>query len=247
MNLFNRIWRRRRENGGQHVSVTPPCFVIGDIHGCADLLMQMLERCPEEAEVICVGDYIDRGDQSAQVLRFLFEHPKITCLMGNHEAMLLKFLENPNGRAKRWLRFGGIQTLESFGILKATENPDAADRERLAENLAKAMGPDLITWLRNLPSHAIRGNVLITHAGADPAKAPDEQDDDVMIWGHPAFASRRRTDNMWVLYGHVIVNIAEQRHGRISIDTGAYATGRLTAAHLGPDGCTFTEVTHITD
>ncbi|MEY1556943.1 metallophosphoesterase [Yoonia sp. R2331] len=242
MRLMKRLWPARQSNRTVPISVDPPCFVIGDVHGCADLLAKILDRAPPDADLICVGDYVDRGDHSADVLGILQARPDITCLMGNHEAMMLKFLDNPIGPANRWLRFGGLQTLASFGVTGGAETDDPDQLTRLSEALRTAMGTALIDWLRDLPCQTLRGNVMITHAGADPALAPADQDDKVLIWGHPDFAKRKRDDGLWVLHGHTIVNMPEARNGRIAIDTGAYATGRLTAAHLTPQGCTFVEV-----
>ncbi len=244
MSLLNRLWPQRQPDPAAPVCVDPPCFVIGDVHGCDTLLARLIDRAPQGADIICVGDYVDRGEHSAAVLHMLHARPDITCLMGNHEAMMLKFLDAPDGPARRWLRHGGLQTLASFGVSGGTETADPALAQRLSDDLRAAMGPALIDWIRQRPCKLLRGNVLITHAGADPALAPDAQDDKVLIWGHPDFAKRRRTDGLWVLHGHTIVNVPEARNGKIAIDTGAYATGRLTAAHLNSDGCTFVGVNH---
>ncbi len=247
MSLLNRLWPRRQSERLAPVAVASPCFVIGDIHGCAVLLERLLARAPEGSELICVGDYVDRGDQTADVLRLLMARPDITCLLGNHEAMLLNFLDEPTGPAKRWLRHGGLQTLASFGVSGGADTTDPELLQKLSDDLAAAMGPAMIDWLRELPCKALRGNVLITHAGADPALSPDDQPDKVLIWGHPDFGKRARSDGFWVLHGHTIVNVPEMRHGKIAVDTGAYATGRLTAAYLTSDGCVFIGVDHTDD
>ncbi len=244
MSLLNRLWPWRQQANAAPIVVDPPCFVIGDLHGRMDLLDKLLDRAPEGAALICVGDYVDRGDHSADVLRYLQGRSDITCLMGNHEAMMLKFLDEPTGKASRWLRHGGLQTLASFGVTGGAETSDAPTLQRLADELRIAMGPELIAWVADLPCQHLCGNVLVTHAGADPALAPADQDDKVLIWGHPDFAKRRRDDGLWVLHGHTIVNMPEAKDGRIAIDTGAYATGRLTAAHLTAEGCTFVQVDH---
>lgn len=236
------LWPFARARRNDPVHVPEPCFVIGDVHGHFDLLQRLVAKAPQGAEVICVGDYVDRGEDSAGVLRWLQERPEITCLIGNHELMMLAFLDDPTGSAARWLDFGGHQTLVSFGLTDSAVAKDAEALQQLADGLRTAMGPALIDWLRGLPSHVVRGNVLITHAGANPHLPVDGQPDDVLAWGHADFRRVARTDGMWVLHGHTIANIPEVRDGVISIDTGVYATGRLTAAILDTDGCRFVGV-----
>src|SRR6056297_3334458 len=98
-----------------------PLAAIGDIHGCADLLERLLSQLEPDLQVICVGDYIDRGDHSADVLHILHANADIICLKGNHEEMLLNFLEQPETYGRRWFRNGGLQTMASFGIAGLTE------------------------------------------------------------------------------------------------------------------------------
>lgn len=221
--------------------VESPCFVIGDIHGCLGHLERLLDAAPVGAEVVCLGDYVDRGDNSAGVLRLLAQRPDITCLMGNHEAMMLKFIDDPTGSASRWLRYGGLQTLASFGVTGGVETKDEKLLTRLRDDLVDAMDDDLTQWMARLPVLEERGNVAILHAGADPAEPVADQSANTLIWGHPDFGKVPRQDGRWVLHGHTIVDAPTMRDGIISIDTGAYATGRLTAAHLTPDGCVFVQ------
>lgn len=207
-----------------------PFCAIGDIHGRFDLLTRLLTKLEPELQVICVGDYVDRGEHSAEVLRFLQAHPEITCLMGNHEQMLLSFLDDPKAAGPRWLRYGGLQTLASFGVAGVSDTSQGADLEKACEALTAAMGEDLITWLRRLPLSWQSGNIFVTHAGCDPAVPVDEQSASHLLWGHPEFFKMPLQDGNWVLHGHTIVDAPSAEAGRISIDTGAFATGRLTAA-----------------
>lgn len=113
--------------------------------------------------MVCLGDYIDHGPNSAAVLHLLQALPGITCLRGNHEEMLLRFLEDPNGRGQRWLRHGGLETLASFGVASGC-TPDA-----MRDDLYVAMGERTVAWLADLPRLFQSGNVAAAHAGADPA------------------------------------------------------------------------------
>lgn len=218
------------------LNVPEPLCIVGDIHGRADLLSELADRLGGRGRVVLVGDYIDRGEQSAAVLDYLMARSDLECLKGNHEAMCLAFLDNPARHGARWMRAGGLQTLASFGVA-AAPNPDSFTAIRDA--LARAMGDDRIEWLRALPMVCQVGNLVVTHAGADPARPIAEQEDRCLLWGNPDFGKRPRGDGLWVAHGHVIVDAPYARDGRIAVDTGAYATGRLTAAIVAGDTVDF--------
>ncbi|TNJ43017.1 metallophosphoesterase [Phaeobacter sp. B1627] len=214
------------------VAPDEPLCVIGDIHGRYDLFRRILDRLPADHKIICVGDYVDRGEDSARVLRFLIERPDILCLQGNHEKMLLRFLRNPAQNGRHWLDHGGLQTLASFGVPRLAAYMKTPDLVNACDFLSDRMGELMINWLSYLPTSFRSGNVLVAHAGADPRKPVDEQTDSVLQWGHPDFLRTARKDGQWVVHGHTIVSDPKVHNGRISIDTGAYATGRLTAVQL---------------
>lgn len=231
-----------------------PFYALGDIHGRADLLETALEWVESDRAardemgpapvLILLGDYVDRGEQSAQVLDRLFalqrDHPdRVVCLMGNHEKMMLEFLDDPAGRGTRWLRNGGLQTLASYRIGGLAERADAEDLMEACEALEKALPKGMEAWLRGLPLRWQSGNICCVHASMDPDLPPAEQNARSLLWGHRDFFTRARTDGIWVLHGHTIVPAPERAGGRIAIDTGAYATGRLTAAALSPGTCRF--------
>lgn len=215
-----------------------PFIAVGDIHGRVDLLEQFLDLAPAHP-VVCVGDYVDRGDHSAEVLRRLFERSDITCLSGNHEEMMLKFVENPEQAGPRWLRYGGLQTLASFGIAGVTDSSSGKALTDARDALRGAMGDALIGWMQGLATHWQSGNVAVVHAGADPARTIKEQKTQALHWGHPDFARRERKDGIWIVHGHTIVDEPVAENGRIAIDTGAYATGTLTAALIEPGHVSF--------
>jgi serine/threonine protein phosphatase 1 len=217
-------------------------IALGDIHGRHDLLARFLDTRPEQ-QMICVGDYIDRGDNSAQVLRMLQMRPDIICLSGNHEEMMLGFLDAPAQHGSRWLRNGGLQTMASFGVYGVTEASRTEALTQARDKLAETMGDDLITWLRNRPTRWQSGNVAVVHAGADPATPIEDQTTRTLHWGHPDFERKQRQDGVWVVHGHTMVDAAHATQGRIAIDTGAYATGCLTAAVIDEDGVRFETIT----
>ena len=225
-------------------------YVVGDIHGCADQLWTLLDRIDDDiardpgpaGAVVFVGDYVDRGPASADVLRFMAQattdHPGLLVgLMGNHERMLLDFLAEPAGPARRWLRHGGLQTMESFGIGLDLSGAPAA-LETAAQDLRAAMGPDLVAWIAALPTAWRSGTVWVTHAGADPGLPMPDQPPEVLTWGTPAFLAEERRDGQWIAFGHQPFAAPFARAGRIAVDTGAVYGGVLSAARIDPDGTT---------
>lgn len=210
-------------------------YVVGDIHGRLDLLQKLLSELDPDCTVVFVGDYIDRGDQSAQVLRLLYAFSadpkrKTVCLFGNHEDMLLRFLEDPQASATMWMHNGGLQTLTSFGINNFSAFPDEADE--VADKLRREIGAPLLAWLQDRPLLWTSGNVTVVHAALDPSKPLETQPRNVCLWGHTGFRDSRRRDGQWVVHGHTIVTDPTVVDGVISVDTGAFATNVLTAAEV---------------
>jgi len=226
-------------------------YVVGDIHGRADLLELMLElidahiggTAAADPRLVFVGDYVDHGPDSAGVVRRLRELTRdfpanVSCLMGNHERMLLDFLADPPLRGPRWLREGGAATLGSCRV-DADDLHPAAPAEawsHAATRLKGALGHDTLEWLRALPLSWSSGNLWVVHAGADPARPMADQTARVLLWGHPEFDSAPRGDDAWVAHGHVEQDAPTLADGRIGIDTAAWSTGRLTAVAIQPDG-----------
>lgn len=217
--------------------------IIGDIHGMLrpfEALLARLDAEHSDARIICVGDLIDRGNDSAAVLRLAFgRKDRMTVLLGNHEEMLLRYLADPATEAGRWLRNGGLQTLASFGIAPPANTAGTTEHLTVRDRLRSAIGPEIETWLKGLPRYCTDGNIVVTHAGADPWLPISQQPDQALTWGHPDFGRRRRTDGLWVAHGHVIMTDPVAAGGVISVDTGAYAGGPLTAAVVSGNECRF--------
>lgn len=226
-------------------------YVVGDIHGSIDKLETLLTRIDEEtsnspsvdSKVVFVGDYIDRGEASADVLRFMAHvtnaYPdKLIGLRGNHEQMMLDFLSDPTGTAKRWLRHGGLQTLASFGVGAGltTDSRGAGELLDAAGDLMEAVGQDLVDWISNLPFSWSSGSLWVVHAGADPTVAMDAQTSNTLIWGSEAFLKKERKDGNWIAFGHQPFDTPFAEAGRIAVDTGAVYGGAMTAARIDPSG-----------
>lgn len=222
-------------------------YAIGDIHGCLAKMNDLIAKIEAEdpnAPIIFLGDYIDRGAESAQVLKHLMEleakQPnKFICLTGNHEKMLLEFIDDPLGRGARWLVNGGVETLESFGVKATKARLKAEEAMDIADELEEAMPEGMQQWLRDLPMQWSNGNVHCVHAAMDPSAAPDNQKERHLLWGHREFMTTPREDGECVVFGHVIVPKPDVRDGRIAIDTGAYKSGKLTAVHIDTDSWRF--------
>ena len=234
-----------QENANE-IKPESPFFAIGDIHGRADLLRDLLAQInpANDHKLVFLGDYVDRGPDSADTLNQLFELAKdkpedVICLMGNHEQMLIDFIDDPLWRGSNWLRNGGSATLASFGIkgVPVRPEPDCAIEASVA--LERALPRGMLEWLRSLPLHWNSGNIWCVHAAMDPATPPRAQRTKTMLWGHPNFLSVPRNDGVCVVHGHTAIDDPTNMNSRIAIDTGAYRTDRLTAAHVTTGQCRF--------
>ncbi len=218
-----------------------PVQIIGDIHGQIADLTTLVEKLDATRLIVTVGDYIDRGDASAQVLAFLMDktanHPDgWICLRGNHEDMMLAFLQDPERYGQRWLRHGGLQTLASFKVSGVSETSDSATLIRARDALRANMPDGLEDWLRELPLIWHSGNLWVVHAAADPKRGVHAQDPSTLVWGGGDFLTQPRQDGIWVAHGHTVVKTPGAQGGRIALDTGAYFSRVLTAACCDPSG-----------
>jgi serine/threonine protein phosphatase 1 len=220
-------------------------YAIGDIHGRLDLLEELLgkiftddeARRPAETLLIFLGDLIDRGPDSCGVVQRLLElsrsdHPA-RFLMGNHEELFLKALDGDVAATRYLLKFGGKATVLSYGVSESEYNE--ATFEDLTELIASRVPEEHRRFLQSFESRIIVGDFLFVHAGIRPGISLDEQIESDLRWIRGEFL--RHTDNhgLMVVHGHSISEEVELLHNRIGIDTGAYATGRLTCVGLEDD------------
>ena len=213
-------------------------YAIGDIHGRLDLLNLLLERIEEDIAarprarifIIFLGDYIDRGADSAGVVERLrtYQPRDVTTifLSGNHEEVLLKILAGERGIFPSWLKFGGAECAASYGM-------DVAALRRLDEAAAIALLQAKVPrahreFLENCADTFRFGDYLFVHAGIRPGVGIDEQDRSDLRWIRDPFLSDGKDHGFVVVHGHTIVERVEERTNRIAIDTGAYRTGLLT-------------------
>lgn len=214
-------------------------YAIGDIHGRADLLERLhamiaadMETAPERRLVLYLGDYVDRGPDSAVVIERLCRHrppgAETVALLGNHEAMMLEFLDAPYS-APIWLANGGDATLRSYGI----PVPCSSDEFLLTQRSLRGVLPrHHLHFLQELSVQVRFGDYLFVHAGIRPGLPLDRQNREQMIWIRDIFLDSEADHGAVVVHGHTVVHEVEWRPNRIGIDTGAYTTGHLTALVL---------------
>lgn len=220
-------------------------YAVGDIHGRYDLLQKMHALIMSDALscnagcrklIIYIGDYIDRGVESNKVIDFLANNQDKgfdrICLRGNHEHAMLCFLENPySGEA--WLAWGGTATMRSYGVHFSDANGRKLSMDELSRNLRNSMPESHLEFLKNLPVTHVEGDYLFVHAGIKPYVALENQDEqDMMMIREEFIYSDYPSPDKTVIFGHTIFDHPFQQTGKIAIDTGAYATGKLTAAVL---------------
>ena len=223
----------------------PTIYAIGDVHGCFRNMLDAEERIRKdmkqsesEAMVIYLGDYVDRGSDAAAVLNHLTtDHQdgltRIT-LCGNHDDAFLNFVRDPLAWIY-WLgpNFGGEHTLASYGIdVEAMLD----GRSELRETLARAVPQRHLAFLDDLPICLQAERYLFVHAGVRPGIALEAQTDEDLLWIREPFLSLGPGLPLIAVHGHTPSATPEFAPGRIGIDTGCFATGRLTVLKVDASG-----------
>ena len=184
--------------------------------------------------VVYLGDYIDRGAQSSQVLELLVAQPlsgfETVYLRGNHEQSMLDFLDNPRAAAA-WLSYGGQVALLSYGV-GIGKMMMSMDPEMLCDELEQKLPKSHLEFLKACLPVYIEGSYCFVHAGIRPHVAMEEQESSDLFWIREEFTRSRARHQHIVVHGHTISEEVTFRPNRIGIDTGAYETGLLTALVL---------------
>lgn len=229
-------------------------YAIGDIHGRMDLLSLLIAEIEADAaslppdlkvRLVFLGDYIDRGLQSRDVLEYFasgaLERFDPVFLMGNHEEAMLRFL-NEASYGSQWTRFGGAETLYSYGL--APPNTRASLNSH--EDMARARDAWNRTWnefrvrlpahhldfLQSLKPYHVAGDYVFVHAGLRPGVSLQEQTRRDMLWIRDEFLDDAGAFEHLVIHGHTPEDKVYRDNRRIGLDTGAFLTGRLSAARL---------------
>lgn len=218
-------------------------YAIGDIHGRVDLLRRLHGLIAEDAGrrraprniVVYLGDYIDRGDDSPAVIDLLLDEPlpgfDAVHLKGNHEDSLLRFLED-GGIGPSWMLYGGAETLMSYGIRPPPPAGREGEMERAQQELRARLPERHRLFFAGLKLLHEEGDYLFTHAGVRPGVPLDRQQEDDLLWIRDEFLRSDAEFGKIVVHGHTITERPDVQRNRIGIDTGAFASGRLTALVL---------------
>lgn len=229
--------------------MTNPIYAIGDIHGQLEQLHMVLDRIERDggadAEIVFLGDYVDRGANSKEVIELLATGVKSGknwhCILGNHDRMFSMFMEDyprTDHRLKPgydWFhaRIGGMETLASYGV--------DADMDRrifqLHEDARQAVPQHHLDFINHLPTTFVAGDLLFVHAGIRPGVALAQQAEDDLVWIREGFLDDPRPHDWLIVHGHTVVPEATHYGNRVNLDTGAGYGKPLTAAAFEKGQC----------
>ncbi len=219
-------------------------YAVGDIHGRADLLLRLVDDLLEDSRrgeyegrpiLIFLGDYVDRGFQSKDVIDILLSSAlspfETYFLKGNHEQAMLQFLGDP-GIGPRWTQFGGAETLVSYGV-KPPRTQTSVDEWRAAcDELHRVIPPEHVHFLNSLDLSVRIGDYVFVHAGVRPGVPLEAQAEQDLLWIREEFLMDRRPLGAVIVHGHTPAARPFRDGRRIGLDTGAYLSGKLTAARF---------------
>ncbi len=223
-----------------------PIYAIGDVHGCLDALRELEQKIIADARgidsrklIVMLGDYVDRGPESAGVLDHLLAAPPAgfdrICLAGNHEQLMLDVLE---GRAKleRWRALGGEATLASYGIDSERLSRLGSSGEDIRDMIAAAVPDAHREFLRELPVLLSTRLHVFVHAGLRPDLPAAEQSDQSLMSLRLKPEQAAQLPDRYIVHGHTPVSRIAMENRRVNVDTGACFTGRLSALRIWRGG-----------
>jgi serine/threonine protein phosphatase 1 len=244
--MLGRLFKRTATNRPLDSARVPSgarIYAIGDIHGRNDLLQQLLkqidaddaQRGSADTQIIFLGDLVDRGPDSAGVIETAMavkaSGRKTRFLLGNHEEVFLAACRKRDTKTlKFFVKIGGDATLLSYPITR-TEYM-ALDYEQLGARLATLVPEAHLAFLESFEDQIIIGDYAFVHAGIRPGVPLSEQKRSDMRWIKNEFTDQRGDLEKVIIYGHTIYDDIDERGSRIGIDTGAYASGKLSAIGL---------------
>jgi len=217
-------------------------YAIGDIHGRDDLLAALLEQIKHHSEnhsgrrvLICLGDYVDRGLHSQRVIDALdqLNMPDFETifLKGNHDVWLLQALDEIT-QIHPWIETGGLATLLSYGVAIPSAGTPEQRAQAIQQGLRAALPQRHRCFLSALRPYHLEGDYLFVHAGIRPGVALAEQREQDLFWIRDEFLNDNRDYGYCVVHGHSMEAEPQRQANRIGVDTGAYATGRLSCLVL---------------
>ena len=218
-------------------------YAVGDIHGRADLLEALLAQIADDAarqpdtakRLIYLGDYVDRGPASSAVIDMVLrDRPtgfEVVPLMGNHEEMMLRFLEDL-AIGRTWMMNGGDETLRSYGVDPPSMFAGTPVLRHAQQQFAERLAASHKSFLESLAVSHTEGDYLFVHAGVRPGVPLDRQRTEDLLWIRNEFLESDSDFGKVVVHGHSITLDPEFRANRIGIDTGAYRSNQLTCLVL---------------
>ena len=218
-------------------------YAIGDIHGCLGSLEHLLEAIARDcagrsarSHLVFLGDLVDRGPQSKAVVERLRNGPfptdEVHFIMGNHEEVMLDCYDGMIDQLIPWLKYGGLQTLESYGLSRSAILAASAN---LIPAIRAAIPARHIAFLRSFADQVRLGDYLFVHAGIRPGIPVEDQSSRDLRWIRQGFLESRADHGAMIVHGHTIVGEVQVRKNRIAVDTGCYAGGPLSAVVLQED------------
>lgn len=237
-------------------------YAIGDVHGRRDLLEKLIDQIDEDSQslpegtkrlLVFLGDYIDRGLQSKDVIDFMLSDRmqafERVFLMGNHEEALLRFLNDVNF-GKQWVRYGGAETLYSYGLQPpqnsraAMQSHDAMEAfkrawEKVWTEFRNRLPEKHLQFYQNLQHYFVTGDYLFVHAGLRPGEPLENQTVRDMLWIREEFLDAEEQFPQVVVHGHTPTDAIFRDDRRIGLDTGAFISGKLSAVRLFRDEVSF--------
>lgn len=229
-------------------------YAVGDIHGRMDLLLRLVEQIDADAaqlpegvkpQIIFLGDYIDRGLQSRDVIEYFtsgaLDRYDPVFLLGNHEEALLRFLQEVNF-GTQWTRFGGGETLYSYGFAPPNSRASLNSHEEMAkvreawtklwEAFRERLPESHLSFFQSLKPYHVAGDYLFVHAGLRPGLSLEKQSQRDMLWIREEFLDDALPFDHLIVHGHTPEDAIHRDDRRIGLDTGAFLTGKLSAARL---------------
>ena len=220
-------------------------YAVGDVHGRLDVLGPLLRDIATDAVaaatasrplLVFLGDYVDRGPDSKGVVDLILEMRaldrfEVRSLKGNHEEALLQFLGDPTF-GQTWLEHGGGPTLVSYGVQPPAQRTDAEAWVKVRDAFAEALPPDHLAFYQGLELMSVEADYAFVHAGVRPGVALADQSERDLLWIRQEFLQERGPFEKIIVHGHTPLEAPQLAPNRLGVDTGAYATGVLTAVRL---------------
>lgn len=238
--VLKRLFRAPKKDGWPPLPPGERVVAIGDIHGRADLLAQLLAQIdalraarplPRDL-LVCLGDYVDRGPDSAGVVSMLIERarrqPGCIFLRGNHDDTLQQFLNDAEA-GPAWMSYGGRETLLSYGVPEELLSPPEPDFDLIQREFRARLPGAHKRFYEQLVLQFRHRGFLFVHAGLRPGVPISMQAPADLMWIREDFLKSQADFGAVVVHGHTPGPEIDLRHNRIGLDTGAFASGNLTA------------------